>query len=182
MSSSSTPLILPNLQRRPLSARCLGILALALAPALAAALAPAALRLVAAPAAATAAEAALAAAPAVAVAARGAGRGLLRQGLREHLGREVELLVKELDPLVRQEVVVPPPVVDLRAVRPRGQATEQHVRVEVGHVHLLVLRLVRGVLDAHHAFVEEVRVDLTAVLLRDEHHRGTMWPIGLLEP
>merc|ERR1719311_407456 len=108
MSSSSTPLILPNLQRRPLSARCLGILAVALAPA--------PLRLVAAPAAATAAEAAALAAPAVAIAARGAGRGLLRERLREHLGREVELLAEELDALVRQEVVVPPPVVDLRAV------------------------------------------------------------------
>ena len=77
------------------------------------------------PAAAATAEAALAATPAV-IATGGTGRGLLRQGLREHLGREVELLAKELDPLVRQEVVVPPPVVDLRAVRPRGQATLAH--------------------------------------------------------
>ena len=33
-------------------------------------------------------------------------------------------------------------------------ATEQHVRVEVRDVNLLVLRLVRGVLDAHHLRAE----------------------------
>ena len=87
------------------------------------------------------------------------------------LGREVELGAKELDALVREEVVVPAPVVDLSQVVARRKAAQQHHRVQVRDIHLIMLLLVRVVLDHHNALVEEVRVKLLAVLLGDKHHR-----------
>merc|ERR1719299_282551 len=96
-----------------------------------------------------AAEATLAAGPLIAARAGRARRALLRQGLREDLRGEVKLGPEELNALVREEVVVPAPVVHLGEVVARRKTAQQHHGVEVRDVYFIVLLLARVLLHHH---------------------------------